>query len=361
MRVNSEIFAATRIVLRSPVRRRLLLRRPLFVGDLGRFLWQVVPAAKHSLRRIRERARTIPDPLLRREALSSIEMKSYHVAGAAVLATFLPQSSMRAYIDIVAPLESIYDYLDNLCDRHPTITPEAFPALHQAIADACDPDAPLRDYYACGPHGDDGGYLRDLVLDVQGRLRGIEGIGALVPFAREAASLYARMQSTVHGDSENRIRACRLWFDERRSAYPHLRWNEFVAAAGSQFQVYAPLFALLSSGPASVAIAYQSYFPNVAAIHVLLDSFIDRAEDREHDDLNLVDASDAPGEIGERLAALAADSDAALRRLADPQAHRFVLRIMALFYLSHPKIEREGYTTETEAMLENLERSLAAI
>ncbi len=359
MRVNAEIFAATRIVLQSPVRRRLLLQRPFIVGDLTRFLMQVVPATQRALRRIRERARAIPDPLLRREALASIEMKSYNVAGAAVLATFLPRSSMHAYIEIVVPLESIYDYLDNLCDRHPAIAPEAFPALHQAIADACDPTAALRDYYACGPHGEDGGYLRDLVSDVQNRLRRIDGIDALVPFAREAASLYARMQSTVHGEGERRIQACRRWFDERRGAYPHLRWNEFVAATGSQFQVYAPLFALLADGPERVAPAYHAYFPNIAAIHVLLDSFIDRAEDREHDDLNLVDASDAPEDIVERLAALAADADAALRRLADPRAHRFALRIMTLFYLSHPKIEREGYTAEADAVLERLERSFA--
>ncbi len=360
MKVNAEIFAATRIVLRSPVRRRMLFQRPRFVGDLARFLWLVVPAAERSLRRIRERARRIPDPLLRREALASIETKSYHVAGAAVLATFLPPTSMRAYIDVVAPLESIYDYLDNLCDRHPTTRPEAFPVLHQAITDACDPGAPLRDYYISGPCGEDGGYLRDLVLDVQSHLRAIDGIDAVLPFAREAASLYARMQSTVHGDAENRVRSCRLWFDERRTTFAHLRWNEFVAATGSQFQVYAPLFALLAGGPANVAAAYEAYFPNVAAIHVLLDSFIDRAEDREHGDLNLVDASDAPDEIVARFAALVTDADAALRKLVAPRAHRFVLRIMALFYLSHPKIEREGYTAEAEALLESLERSFAA-
>ena len=360
MRLNGEILAATRIVLFSPVRRRLLFRQPRLAGELARFLLRVVPEAKRALRVIRQRARTIPDPLLRREALASIEMKSYHVAGAAVLATFLPQASMRKYVNIVAPLESLYDYLDNLCDRHPAVAPKAFPILHQAIADACDPAAPLRDYYASGPTGDDGGYLRALVTEVQAQLRSIPGVEALVPFAREAASLYARMQSTVHGEAEGRIRACRSWFEERRLEYPQLRWNEFVAATGSQFQVYAPLFALLDSGPASVEPSYRAYFPSVAAIHVLLDSFIDRAEDREHDDLNLVDRADDVSEIGTRFAALADDAEAKITHLGNPRAHGFTLRIMALFYLSHPKIEREGYTREADALLARLERSFAA-
>jgi len=286
-------------------------------------------------------------------------MKSYHVAGAAVLATFLPKPQMRAYVRIVAPLESIYDYLDNLCDRHPAISEKAFPVLHQAIADACDPAAPLHEYYACGPHGDDGGYLRTLVTEVQGQLSAIPEIEMLVPFAREAASLYARMQSTVHGDRESRVRACRACFEEYRTEYPQLRWNEFIAATGSQFQVYAPLFALLDSGAQSVAPAYRAYFPSVAAIHVLLDSFIDRAEDREHGDLNLVEGADEESDIAERIAMLATEADANITCLENARAHRFALRIIALFYLSHPKIEREGYTLEAEALLARLERSFA--
>ncbi len=359
MRLNGEIFAAIRIVLLSPVRRRLLVRQPRFIGDLANFLLRVVPQAKRALRSIRERARAIPDPLLRREALSSIETKSYHVAGAAVLATFLPPAAMRAYVNVVAPLESIYDYLDNLCDRHPAVAPEAFPVLHRAIADACDPNAPLRDYYALGPIGDDGGYLRALVTDVQAHLRNVPNVEALAPFASEAASSYARMQSTVHGASGKRLQACRSWFDEVRAEYPQLQWNEFVAATGSQFQVYAPLFALFDSGAAGVEPAYRAYFPSISAIHVLLDSFIDRAEDREHGDLNFVDRADEPSEFQRRFAALAGDAEAKISRLANARAHRFTLRVMALFYLSHPKIERERYALEADAMLVEFERCVA--
>ncbi len=359
MRLDGEIFAAIRIVLLSPVRRRSLVRKPGLTGDLARFLLRVVPEAKRALRSIRERASAIPDPLLRREALSSIETKSYHVAGAAILATFLPRASMRAYINVVAPLESIYDYLDNLCDRHPDVAPEAFPVLHEAIADACDPNAPIRDYYALGPLGDDGGYLRALVTEVQAQLRNVPNVEALAPFAREAAASYARMQSTVHGTAEKRREACRSWFDEVRAEYPQLQWNEFVAATGSQFQVYAPLFALFDSGATGVEPAYRAYFPSIAAIHVLLDSFIDRAEDCEHGDFNFVDRADEPAEFHARFAALAADADAKLSRLANARAHRFTLRVMALFYLSHPKIEREGYAPEADALLAELEGRFA--
>ena len=73
--------------------------------------------------------RTRPDPALRREAVASIEGKAYHVAGACILATFLPSAAAEHYIEIVAPLETIYDYLDNLCDRLPNVPPAAPPMV----------------------------------------------------------------------------------------------------------------------------------------------------------------------------------------------------------------------------------------
>jgi len=357
VKLQGEITSAILLVLRSPMRRRMLLRDPRTFFDLMQFLVRIVPLARNEIVAIRKHAQRIPDIALREQALSSIDAKSYHVAGAAILATFLPRRAAREYIRIVAPLESIYDYLDNLCDRHAHVAHEAYPVLHQAIADACNPDSPGRNYYALGPMGDDGGYLRDLVLTVQQRLRAIPNFEALLPTFRVAAELYARMQSSVHAPAEDRERLCRAWFEEHRSSFPDLTWNEFVAAAGSQFQVYAPLYSLLRGTPAEIEQVFHAHFPAVASLHVLLDSFIDRQEDREHGDLNLVASMPDRARILERFAFLAGKAEAAISLLSDARPHRFLLQIMTLFYLSHPKIAEQGLEEQAIALLATLERS----
>jgi tetraprenyl-beta-curcumene synthase len=356
--VRDEIAWAVRHVLSSPERLRFLLRDG-FATPFGvlRFLRRIVPHARLELTGIESVALSIGDDALRSEALESIETKAYHVAGGCVLATFLPESAARAYVELVAPLESIYDYLDNLCDRHPDVSTDAYPVLHQAIADALDPNAVPRDYYAKGPAGHDNGYLLRLVERVQRSLRRLDGYEALQPCFREAADLYAEMQTYKHYPAGDRERACREWFERRRDGrYAELHWYEFACAAGSQFQVYAPLFELFAGRPEAIRGAYDAYFPAAAALHVLLDSFIDQAEDREHGELNFTVAYGDAAYMRERAALLAHSAERRFAALSDGSCHRFVLRVMALFYLTHPKVYAQNLNAEAESLLIALDR-----
>jgi len=352
--VHDEILWAVRHVLVSRSRRRFLLRDGLFTPlRLLDFLRRVVPHAATELGGIRTLASSIGDERLRAQALASIDGKAYHVAGGCILATFLPASQARAYVELIAPLESIYDYLDNLCDRHPEVSPAAFPVLHGAIADALDPGAPARDYYARGPAGNDNGYLQRLVARVQRSLGRVEGHEALLPYFREAADLYAEMQTYKHLAPGERERACAAWFERRRDARTQrLTWGEFACAAGSQFQVYALLFELFAGRRDAVPAAYEAYFPAVAALHVLLDSFIDRAEDREHGELNFTVLYGDACALEERFAYLQARALEGFARLPVPAEHRFVLRVMTLFYLTHPKVYAQGLDAQAKALLD---------
>ena len=347
----SDIAPVLRLVVASPERLRFLLADgPKALLDIAAFLRNVTPLSAASLARVRERAATIPDPLLRNEALASIDGKAYHVAGAAILATFLPPEAARAYVDVVTPLESIYDYLDNLCDRHPEVEPSAYPVLHRAIADALDPDAEPRDYYARGPAGDDGGYLRDLVVQTQHALRAVPQIERLRPLFAEAASFYAEMQTYVHLPRGQREIACVEWYERHRDRFRALDWNEFVCAAGSQFQVYAPLYAAFADD-GEIEAAYAAYFPFVSALHVLLDSFIDQAEDDHHDELNFVKTYGGAAALRKRAAFLAQSARTKFEALQQPARHRFVLRTLVLFYLSHPKLAAQRLDREAKALL----------
>ncbi len=319
--------------------------------DLLRFLRTIVPRSAAALAAIRVRAAAIPDERLRREALASVDGKAYHVAGACILATFLPDAQARSYIEVVAPLETIYDYLDNLCDRHPEVRVEAYPVLHQAIADALDPAAAPRDYYALGPSGDDGGYLRELVLRTQTALRSVPHLDALLPFFAEAAAFYAEMQTEKHYPRGERELRCVAWYERHRARFAALDWHEFVCAAGSQFQVYGPLYAAFTDEPATIAPVYDAYFPYVSALHVLLDSFIDRVEDAEHGELNFADVYPNERALRERVRFLRDAALARFARLPHARHHRFVLEVMTLFYLSHPKVARGGHEREARTLL----------
>ncbi|MHB8139931.1 MAG: DUF2600 family protein [Vulcanimicrobiaceae bacterium] len=348
-----EIRAVASGVLCSPTRLRLLFADgPVTPWHLAAFLRRVLPLVRTQLAQIEQHAQRIPDGRLRTQALASLHHKAFHVAGGAILATFLPASQAREYVGVIAPLETIYDYLDNLCDRHPEVAAQAYPVLHQAIIDALDPDAPLHDYQALGPPGDDGGYLAYLVTCVQDRLRQIPGHASLRPIFAEAATFYVRMQTVAHLAPGERESACRRWYEAHRERFAHLTWFEFAAASGSQWQVYAPLYLAMSGHPECANDGYNAYFPDAGAIHVLLDSFIDQREDREHDDFNFTTCYPDAATLRTRMAVLAGRAIQAFAHLPHPQEHGFLLRIMALFYLTHPKVRAQHLDAQAKSLLE---------
>ncbi|HTX56086.1 MAG TPA: DUF2600 family protein [Candidatus Acidoferrales bacterium] len=347
-----DITFALRTVLRSPDRLRLLFAGgPGTAVDLVRFMTRIVPLAAADLETIRDRAGAIADDELRAQALASARTKAYHVAGACILATFLPPAQARRYVAIVTPLETIYDYLDNLCDRHPEVGVDAYPVLHLAIADALAPGAPHREYYARGPRGDDGGYLDDLVLRTQRALADVPHLDRLRPHFADAAALYAQMQTHKHYPAGERELRCVAWYEQHRERYAEIDWHEFASAAGSQFHVYGPLFEAFLGRDDAIAPTYDAYFPYISALHVLFDAFIDQAEDREHGELNFSRVYGSAASLRARVGSLLVSAKQRLAVLPEARAHRFVLDVMTLFYLSHPKVAAQGLEREARALL----------
>ena len=344
-------FAARRVLASRTRRRALLALGPAAAAGFVRFLVAIVPQAKAALREIEARAASIPDPALRRHALSSVRSKAYHVAGGCIYAAFLPPAQARTFIAIVAPLESLYDYLDTLCDRHGGVPAHAFPVLHEALADALDPAADLRDYFRLGPEPADGGYLRELVVRTRAALVLVPGYERLRPYLQEAAAFYTGLQTYKHADPARRIPALQSWHATNGARFEDLTWWEFSAAAGSQFHVYAMLYAALA-GASDPARAYDAYFPAMSALHVLFDDFIDQAEDAAHGELNFARCYDGQAQREDRFARLYERAQTALRQ-AEPggAAHPATLRVMTLFYLTHPKIYEQGFDGQAKRLL----------
>ena len=337
------------------------VRRFLALGPRGwfataRFVGTVIPLASRELAAIRHRAERIPAPALREQALASIDGKAYHVQGGAILATFMRGARARRYVAIVAALETIYDYLDNLCDRLPNVSAQAYATLHGALLDALDDRRVPGDYYADGPPGDDGGYLRSLVDAARAGLAALPNYDAVRDRLVEVASYYAELQVLKHGPPGERERACDAWYERNRAQFPDLDWWEFAAACGSSLPVFALIeLATREHVPdGAVDATMAAYFPGVSAIHILLDYFIDQAEDREHGELNFVACYASPAEAVLRLRRLVRGTLARVRTLADATRHRFVLQAMCVFYLTHPKVFEQHLDRESAAVLNAL-------
>ncbi|GAC1389375.1 MAG: hypothetical protein NVSMB31_05270 [Vulcanimicrobiaceae bacterium] len=53
----------------------------------------------------------------------------------------------------------------------------------------------------------------------------------------------------------------------------------------------------------------------------------------------------------ERFAELARFSASRIRELEEPQPHRILFAVMALFYLTHPKVYEQGLNTQAKELL----------
>jgi tetraprenyl-beta-curcumene synthase len=344
-------------VLRSPDRfARLIRLGPRGLASMARFLISVVPRASRALEAIRERANVIPAPALREQALASIDGKAFHVQGGCILATFLPASDATRFVRIVASLETIYDYLDNLCDRLPGVSQTAFATLHEALFDALDDRRVPGDYYRNGPSGDDGGYLASLVGDVRRELATVRHYAAVREALAQIAGYYVQLQTLKHGDPAVREDVCSAWYADHAESFPGLYWWEFAAACGSSL----PVFALIELAGRERVEAHEidatvkAYFPGVSAIHILLDYFIDQAEDREHGELNFVACYASSAEAVVQLRRLVTATLARVRTLAGAAQHRFLVEAMCVFYLTHPKVFEQRLDRESAALLSAL-------
>lgn len=359
--VESVLWQDVRRTLAIVFSRPTRLRRLIALGPHGwfataRFVGGVIPRASRELAAIRARAATIPTPALREQALASIDGKAYHVQGGAILATFMPQTAARRYIAIVAALETIYDYLDNLCDRLPGVTQQAYASLHEALLDALDDRRVPGDYYRHGPPGEDGGYLRGLVEATRAGLRALPHYATVRERLIEVAGFYAELQILKHGPPGERERDCDAWYARHSDAFPGLEWWEFAAACGSSLPVFA-LLELASRArlePAEIEATARTYFPGVSAIHILLDYFIDQAEDAEHGELNFVACYASRCEAVLRLRRLVTTTLAHVRTLAGSGRHRFLVQAMCVFYLTHPKVFEQRLDRESAALLSAL-------
>jgi len=303
----------------------------------------ILPDVDRELRRWTADAEAIPDAELRTQALASLGTKRFHCEGGSIYALLRPRSR-EVLIPLVVALQTISDYLDNLCDRSTSMEADDFRQLHLAMRDAVDPSRPMTDdYYAFRAERDDGGYLRRLVETCRRGVASLPSYEAVKPYVVELVELYGDLQVHKHIRREDRLPALTAWWSSHRDKCPELGWNEFAAATGSTLGMFYLFATAAEDGvtDAKARAARDAYFPYVCSLHILLDYLIDTEEDRIGGDLNFCTYYDDVRHTAERIETIAEEARSRVRRIEDRRFHAMVVEGLLALYLSDPKVGRQ--------------------
>lgn len=308
---------------------------------LYRVYRHVQPVLEREFAAWRERAQTIPNPELRKQALDSMNTKKFHCQGGSVYA-----AQVIPYVETIVPLivayQTISDYLDNLCDRSTSLDPQDFRQLHVSMQDALTPGAPLRDYYLYREDKDDGGYLASLVQTCQRYAAQLPAYSRIQHQVVEFSTLYSDLQVYKHIAPHLREGELLKWWGKYEEKYGELYWQEFAAVTGSTIGIFA-LFCLATQEDVpdvQIRAVSEAYFPWLCGLHILLDYLIDLEEDRLGGDLNFVSYYDSERDATDRLQYFIKQAKASVRRLPNPSFHRMIVDGLIAFYLADRKVNR---------------------
>lgn len=307
----------------------------------------VFPLVHQELNHWRTKAEHIPDAELRKQAIASMTSKQFHCEGGSIYAV-ADMHHRHQLVPLIVAFQTISDYLDNLCDRSTSMDAQDFRQLHQAMLDAVNPEATLKDYYAYRDEKEDGGYLYDLVKTCQHHVSQFPHYDLVRESITRFVSLYCDLQVHKHVDPKEREPRLQNWWHRHRRKYPELRWYEFSAATGSTLGVFM-LFKVAcerNATPDRVEQVQRAYFPWVCGLHILLDYLIDQEEDKKGGDLNFcfyyADSSDTI----ERLQYFREQARAHLEAFPDYAFHMMIVEGLLGLYLSDKKV-REQPTVST--------------
>jgi tetraprenyl-beta-curcumene synthase len=319
----------------------------LFARAARRYWLGVFPAARAAQRHLLARAEAIPDPLLRRDALTSHRDKGSNSEGLAALAVLAPASKRAELARSLVAYQLMLDYLDGVSER-PCGDPVGNGLrLHRAFEVALDPDAVHEDYYALAPAREDGGYLLELIETCRAPLRELPSYAAARgPLLRQAC-LCGQSQALNHalgsGPVEGRIAEWAAQTAAGAGLEEHIEWWELLAAGAASSLCVGALLALAATPGAGEADARQvesAYFPWASGLNALLDSLVDLDEDPEH--ASHIRRYRSRAVAAERLGTITARARKQLSELPDGALHEAILAAMGALYLVQPEAWRPG-------------------
>lgn len=305
-----------------------------------------LPAVSREVERWRLRARSMPDPPLRADALHALADKRPHLDGAALF-WILPRWRNRRLLALLVAYEIALEFLDNTNERAAEHGTANGRQLHLALPEALLPGEPVSDHYLHHPWTRDGGYLRALVESCR------RDCASLPRFelVRAAVSCEARRTQVLalnhEPDPARRAAALQDWARRECPGQDRALWFELSAAATASLTVHVllALGAEAASTAEVVGRARAVYFPGLSLATTMLDSYVDRAEDEAGDGhsyiAHYVAHYGAPAFALDRLAQILERSIHDARALHRGERHAVLAACMVALYLSRDSAREE--------------------
>jgi tetraprenyl-beta-curcumene synthase len=321
-------------------------------GAARELVWGL-PAVAREVRAWRVRALEIPDPAIREDALGSLDHKRGNAEGAALFWT-IPRTRSLALLRVLVVCQILWDFLDSLNERGAAAGQANGRQLHLALVDALDLDRPISDYYRHHPWCDDGGYLRALVEACRESCAQLPSYRQVhTPLVQEATR--AVVQGINHElDPILRDRALRDWAAKERYQQFDVDWFELSAAASASLTVHV-LLALAAEPTCTESDVEQTraaYFPWIAAVSTMLDSYVDQAEDATNGDHIYISHYDTPQLAERRIRRLIQRSISAVRALPNGERHELIVAGMVAMYLSKDSARTEEMRATTASFVD---------
>jgi len=322
--------------------------------SLKRFFTLILPQVFREIKHWNRRLDHCADRVLLRQALLSMKQKRFHAQGGCFYALYNPGYS-KQLVSVIVALQTMSDYLDNLCDRGEIYSEAAFRCLHLAMSDAL-PGRPSvkRDYYRFYRLRHDGGYLQELVIKCRQGIALFPAYPIVQKDLLTLVSLYNDLQVYKHLHPRMRHSRLKRWFREKGSVVtPPVYFWEFAAACGSTLAIYAllGLATFANTTTEEVRRLVQVYFPWVCGLHILLDYWIDQEEDRLEGDYNFAACYPSPEIATQRLLLFLNKSLEGVSQLPHSSFHRTIIRGLLAVYLSDPKVTRQGFRGTANTIL----------
>jgi tetraprenyl-beta-curcumene synthase len=276
--------------------------------------------------------------MLGKQAQESIRYKKFHAQGGSVYALY-PNVQMKQTVRFIVALQTISDYLDNLCDRAGVESEAAFRQLHLSMLDAIDPTRPIEDYYRYYPYKHDNSYLASLVKDCRQLVKDLPSYGLVAEAIKKYIRLYSDLQTYKHLEDTIREEYLKTWAEYYLNNYPQISCWEFAAAAGSTLGVFTLYAAAQDPGLTAEEVRNidGAYFPWICGLHILLDYYIDLQEDLQTGDLNFTNYYENLKQCEERIAFFTERSLKSCSGLRYSGFHTTVVQGLLAMYLSDPK------------------------
>jgi tetraprenyl-beta-curcumene synthase len=322
-----------------------------FARTASSHLLGTLPTLRSELGRWRSAAEAIPDGDLRRLALASLAKRG-NIEGAALFATLAPTTQRQHTVQALIAYQAAYNYLDTLAEQASADPQANARSLHEALLTPFSPGGEHADYYAHNPQREDGGYLVGCIDACIQALEALPSHRAICGRAFAAARRIVGFQSANLNERQSGQARLKEWAERATPAGSALRWWETAAAAGSSLAVHALIAAAATPelSPHEIAAIEETYWPWGGALHSLLDSVVDREEDRASGQQSLLDNYGTQHDAAGRLAGLAQGALCASERPEEREAHRAILTAMCSYYLSAPQCDATEAAMVGEAL-----------